>query len=54
MKPCSGLIVTGYSKSNEMKDLEDLFPIYTDYNQYKKITQSPSGMIGKYNVYVYL
>ena len=51
--PCSGLIVTSFAKYemdlikakiHEMKELEDLFPAYDDF---KKITQYPSGYTGK-------
>ena len=46
VKPCSGLVVTGYSKTGEIKNLEDLFPVFEDYNNFKKITQYPKGYDG--------
>ena len=44
--PCSGLMVTGFSKS-EQKSLENLSPILGDYNNYKSITPYPPGKKGK-------
>ena len=46
VKPCSGLVVTGYSKTGKIKNLEDLFPVFEDYNNFKKITQYPKGYDG--------
>ena len=46
MKTCSGLIVTGFSKSNERKTIENVLPLIEPYNQYKKITNYPSGYSG--------
>ena len=49
LKPCSGLYVTGYTKSAVRNNLEDVLPMYEEYNQYKKATQVPSGYnAGKY------
>ena len=48
LKPCSGLIVTSFVKSKLEKDLETLFPIFGEYNQYKKVTAHPrvsNGML---------
>ena len=46
-KPCSGLIITSFSKYEQTKDLETLFPIHQDYDKYKKITPYPPGFVGK-------
>ena len=42
MKACSGLIVTSFSKSELKNDLETLFPIFGQYNKYKRISTYPS------------
>ena len=42
LKPCSGLIVTSFYKSQLKKELATLFPIFGDYNLYKKVTTHPS------------
>ena len=47
MKPCSGLIVTSFSKSELKKNLEDVLPVFGAYNRYKKITSNPLGYPGK-------
>ena len=47
LKPCSGLVVTGVTKSEVNKYLENTIPMYEAYNQYKKATTSPSGFNGK-------
>ena len=39
LKPCSGLILTSFSKNKFNKDLEDTQTISKDYNDYKKITE---------------
>ena len=41
LKPCSGLIVTSFSKSKLENDLETLFPIIREYNFYKRVTTYP-------------
>ena len=41
LKPCSGLIVTSFSKSKLENDLETLFPIIREYNFYKRVTRYP-------------
>ena len=46
-KPCSGLFVNSFYKSEQKKDVENLFPVFEDYNSYKKITGYPSGFRGK-------
>ena len=57
LKPCSGLIVTSFSKNNFKKKLEDIQTISKAYNDYKKITEYPSGYAGKdisyYDVIIY-
>ena len=52
LKPCSGLIVTSLSKSDEAKEMETLYPILIQpYNQYKKITKAPTdGLHCRYDV----
>ena len=50
MKPCSGLIVTSFSKSELKKNLEDVLPVFGAYNRYKKITSNPLGYPGKFFV----
>ena len=47
LKPCSGLIVTSFAKSEQHKDLDTLFPIFGEYNLFKKVTEYPSGANGK-------
>ena len=42
LKPCSGLIVTSFVKSELKKNLETLFPIFGQYKLYKKVTTYPS------------
>ena len=46
LKPCSGLVVTSFAKSELKTDLEALFPILGDYSTYKKLTSHPSGANG--------
>ena len=46
LKPCSGLIVTSFYKSKLENNLETLFPIFGEYNQYKKVTSYPSAANG--------
>ena len=43
LKPCSGLYVTGFAKSEQNKHFEGLFPIFGPYNEYKKLTTYPTG-----------
>ena len=40
-KPCSGLLVTSYFKSEQFIDVDKLFPLTGAYNRYKKITPNP-------------
>ena len=51
LKPCRGLIVTSFSKTEEKKIFEDL-SIFGAYKRYKKITPYPSGYPGKYIYYI--
>ena len=46
LKPCSGLIVTSFSKTDKNNDLENLFPVFTDYNNFKRITPIPTIATG--------
>ena len=48
LKPCSGFIVTSFSKAEMHANEDNLLYIYGPYNDYKKITQYPSGYSGKY------
>ena len=51
LKPCSGLIVTSFSKSNLNKDLEEMQALSKAYNNYKKITEYPPGYTGRNTFY---
>ena len=46
IKPCSGLVVTSFSKSAIEENIEHLYPISSAHENYKKITESPSGFKG--------
>ena len=48
VKPCSGLTVTSFIKSELKKKMEDVLPIYEAYNNYKKATLYPLFSSGKY------
>ena len=48
LKPCSGLIVTSFSKTAAPNGLENLAPLLKDYDKYKKITEYPRGQSGNY------
>ena len=48
LKPCSGLIITTLSKTEQNRDLETLFPIFNDYDNYKMITMYPDGQPGNH------
>ena len=54
MPPCSGLIVTGFTKSEKIKDLDKLFPVFDAYNNYKIVTEHPSGYKGKYEIHMHI
>ena len=44
MKPCSGLIVTSFIKSEKHKNLELLYPkIFRQYEHFKKISTGKTG-----------
>ena len=47
VKPCSGLIITSYSKSEVDDKLEGLMPFLPAYNDFKKKTTNPSGFRGQ-------
>ena len=47
MKPCSGFIVNSLYKSEQIRNLEKLFPVFGAYNHYKKVTPNPQGYDGK-------
>ena len=50
LKPCSGLIVTSFSKSHQKNDLRASFPIFQSYDNFKKLTSYPSFVApGKHN-----
>merc|ERR1711994_457787 len=43
--PCSGLIVTSFTKLDQEKNVDELFPnLMHQYNQFKKITPYPYGV----------
>ena len=47
MKPCSGLIVTSFTKSEKSKNVELYYPkIWKQYNNFKTISSYPPGLIG--------
>ena len=50
LKPCSGLIITSFAKSDKNLDLDSRLPLMDEYNNYKKITQYPSGYNGKFKI----
>ena len=54
LKPCSGLVVTSFAKSELKKDLETLFPISGEYNIFKRVTTYPSKANGIIMPYVIL
>ena len=40
------MVVTGFTKAKQETEIENLLPIYVDYNKYKKITSFPIGETG--------
>ena len=46
LEPCSGLLITSFAKSDQEENIEDLIPIFKDYDRYKNISQYPSGING--------
>ena len=54
MKPCSGLIVTSFDKSEKDKNIEILYPqMWRQYNNFKTIPEYPPGFTGKCLFYYY-
>ena len=50
LKPCSGLFVNSFSKSQQSKMINNIFPnMIESYNSYKKFTDFPDGLPGKYH-----
>ena len=47
LEPCSGLLITSFAKSDQEENIEDLIPIFKDYDRYKNISQYPSGINGE-------
>ena len=47
LPPCSGLVITGFTKTDPSRNINDLIPIIEDYDSYKKTTTYPSGETGK-------
>ena len=48
LKPCSGLIITTLAKTESRRELETLFPDFENYKKYKKVTEHPLDLDGKY------
>ena len=48
LKPCSGLIVTSFTKTQENRNMDNWLTVLDDYKVYKKVTTFPSGQMGKY------
>ena len=49
LKACDGLVVTSYSKLEQSRKLENLPSVILEaYDEYKKITETPTGQIGNY------
>ena len=46
LKPCSGLIVTSFTKFYRDKNIENLIPIVEDYDKYKIFSSTPPGLSG--------
>ena len=46
LPPCSGLIVTGLSKFDYNKNIENAFPDFLVYKNYKKVSPYPLGFKG--------
>ena len=53
LKPCSGLIVTSFSKSAQNTNLADMYTTFQDYDRYKNLTAFPSGLNGMMYVCMY-
>ena len=54
LKPCSGLIVTSYTRVETNNDIQDISAIFKTYNKYKRITQFPSRYKGEKTHYIYI
>ena len=54
LKPCSGLYVTSFSRSDVTDGMENLMPILENYNNYKRISEYPSGESGKYIIFNFI
>ena len=46
LKPCSGLYVTSFSESEQVKELDEMIPLYEAYDQYKNVTIFPDRYTG--------
>ena len=46
LKPCSGLYVTSFSQSEEIKKLDAAIPLIGAYKEYKNNTQFPTEYNG--------
>ena len=51
LKPCSGLIISTFSKYAKNKNWDQLENLFKDYDKYKKHTSVPSDSKGKYIIY---
>ena len=47
MNPCSGFYVTSFDEFKKNDNLDNLTPLYGDYDRYKRITTYPLGLKGK-------
>ena len=52
LKPCSGLIVTSFSKDDNKKNLDTLVLTTKAYDKYKKIALHPIGSAGEQFFYL--
>ena len=50
LKPCSGLIVTSFTKTQEKRNMDNWLTVLDDYQVYKKVTVVPFGETGKYYI----
>ena len=46
LKPCSGLLVTSFYKSEQKRKFDDISRISGAYDNYKKISEYPYGYTG--------
>ena len=53
LKPCSGLIVTSFTKTQENRNMDNWLTVLDDYQVYKKVTVVPFGETGKYYIKIY-